>query len=94
MAARRAELLGGVLADFPAAVAAKDPGLENGDTRKGGVEKVQVDAQGDVAHGHVGGDEGCLERLLEGLGGDVGGFAGLDLFDVCGGCSKLVSNWW
>lgn len=40
LAARRAELLGGVFADFPTAVAAENPGLENGDARKGGVEQV------------------------------------------------------
>lgn len=86
LAARRAELLGHVLADLEAAVAAEDPVLEVGDAGERGGEEVEVHAEGDVLHGVVGGQDGGLEDLVEGLGGDGGaGVVGLVFLEVGGG---------
>ncbi|PNY27838.1 Uncharacterized protein TCAP_02229 [Tolypocladium capitatum] len=83
LAARGAELLGHVLCDLEAAMAAQHPVLEVGDAGERGGDEVEVHAQGDVFHGVVGGEDGHLERLLRGLGGGGGaGVPGLVLFDV------------
>ncbi|KND91840.1 hypothetical protein TOPH_03303 [Tolypocladium ophioglossoides CBS 100239] len=83
LAARRAELLAHVLCDLEAAVAAQHPVLEVGNAGERGGDEVEVHAQRDVFHGVVGGEDGGLERLLRGLGGNCSaGVLGLVLFDV------------
>jgi len=49
---------------------------------------LQVYPQSHVPHGHVSGDQGCLEHLLDGLRYRMGVFASLELLDVARGCRK------
>ena len=86
---RRTQVLRYVMRDRPVS---NRLGLSAGSCSPCKVYLLQVYPQSNVPHGHISGDQGCLEHTLCCLGRGVRIFLGLVLFDVAWRCDYLVSE--